>query len=41
MKLAVDEMLRVEVCLVAPRNIVRDFLDVAALSDHVGLHEAS
>jgi hypothetical protein len=37
----VDEMLRVKAYLVVQRNVVRDFLDVAALSDHVGLHEAS
>lgn len=37
----VDEILRVKAYLVVQRNVVRDFLDVAALSDHVGLHEAS
>ena len=37
----IDEMLRVKAYLVVQRNVVRGVLDVAALSQHVGLHEAS
>jgi len=37
----IDEMLRVKAYLVVQCNVVRAFLDVAALSDHIGLHEAS
>jgi len=37
----IDEILHVKAYLVVQRNVVRDFLDVAALSQHVGLHEAS
>lgn len=32
----VDEALRVKAYLVVQRNVVRDYLDVAALADHVG-----
>jgi hypothetical protein len=34
------EVLRVKAYLVVQRNVVRDYLDVAALSEHVGLEEA-
>jgi predicted nucleotidyltransferase component of viral defense system len=33
----VEEALRVKAYLVVQRNVVRDYLDVVALSDHVGL----
>ena len=36
----VDEALRVKSYLVVQRNVVRDYLDVVALSDHVGLDRA-
>lgn len=35
-----DEMLRVKAYLVVQRNLVRDFLDVVALADHLGIDEA-
>lgn len=34
------EMLRVKAFLVVQRNVVRDYLDVVALAEHVGLDEA-
>jgi hypothetical protein len=36
----VDEALRVKAYLVVQRNVVRDFLDVVALCDHIGLDAA-
>ena len=36
----VEEALRVKSYLVVQRNVVRDYLDVVALSDHVGLRAA-
>lgn len=36
----VDEALRVKAYLVVQRNVVRDYLDVVALADHVGLDRA-
>lgn len=35
-----QEALRVKAYLVVQRNVVRDYLDVAALADHLGLEEA-
>ena len=35
------EALRVKAYLVVQRNVVRDFLDVVALADHVGIGEAT
>jgi hypothetical protein len=36
----VQEMLRIKTYLVVERNATRDYLDVAALSNHVGLNES-
>jgi hypothetical protein len=36
----IEETLRVKGYLVVQRNVVRDFLDVVALADHIGLDEA-
>lgn len=36
----VDEALRVKAYLVVQRNVVRDFLDVVALADHIGIEHA-
>lgn len=36
-----DEMLRVKAYLVVQRNVVRDYLDVVALADHMGLAHAA
>ena len=37
----IDETLRVKAYLVVQRNVVRDFLDVVALAEHVGTDEAA
>jgi hypothetical protein len=36
----VDEMLRIKTYLVVSRNATRDYLDVAALAHHLGLHKS-
>jgi hypothetical protein len=36
----IDETLRVKAYLVVQRNVVRDFLDVVALAEHIGIDEA-
>lgn len=36
----IEETLRVEAYLVVQRNVVRDFLDVVALADHIGFAKA-
>jgi hypothetical protein len=36
-----DEMLRIKAWLIVSRNQTRDYLDVAALADHVGLEHAA
>lgn len=37
----VDEMLRIKAFLIVGRNATRDYLDVAALSDHLGLRKSA
>ena len=37
----VEEMLRIKAFLLVQRNAVRDYLDVAALSHHLGLHTSA
>jgi hypothetical protein len=37
----VEEMLRIKAYLVAERNATRDYLDVAALSHHIGLRKSA